>query len=168
MTGTTYKPIKNLKIFKYIFKVPLGPRLDFITSWSPMAALMFIAKAWIFLSTYAFGFKYWTFDIFFLLFFFISLIIILQNYLALICNWVLLKKSRKFLISLLLKDKNRWIKKVKKIINSLSKVDKKWLWMNKIKNFILSALLNTKVNEWKDIGFYGGRGWRLSYMHLGQ
>lgn len=58
LTGTTYEPIKNLKIFKYIFKVPLGPRLDFITSCNPIAALIFIAKAWIFLSTSAFGFKY--------------------------------------------------------------------------------------------------------------
>jgi hypothetical protein len=32
LTGTSDKPIKNLKIFKYILRVPLGPRLLFITS----------------------------------------------------------------------------------------------------------------------------------------
>ncbi len=46
-----------------ILRVPFGPKFDFITYWSPIAALMFMAKACIFFKTSALGFKNWTFDI---------------------------------------------------------------------------------------------------------
>lgn len=39
----------------YIFMVPRGPRLDFITSWIPLAAEMFTARACAARATSAFG-----------------------------------------------------------------------------------------------------------------
>lgn len=41
----------------YIFTVPLGPKFDFITSWIPLAAEIFMAKAWEALATSALGFN---------------------------------------------------------------------------------------------------------------
>lgn len=37
--------------------VPLGPRLDFMTSWIPLAAEILTASAWEARATSAFGFK---------------------------------------------------------------------------------------------------------------
>ena len=40
--------------------VPLGPRLVLITSWRPLAPLMFSCRAWAALATSAFGFSAFT------------------------------------------------------------------------------------------------------------
>lgn len=69
LTGSSDKPGKELKRLvnakKYILRVPLGPRLLLMTSWRPLAALIFMAKALNLLRTSALELTNWTDDIFY-------------------------------------------------------------------------------------------------------